>query len=139
MRYSLSKSSKDKLKGVHQDLVILVAYTLATSEIDFKITEGVRSVERQFELYKIGRELQDDIWVDIPGEIQVTWTMKSPHLLGKAVDLYPYPIPKNLNKPPKGYREKQEYLRRHFIKCAKVLKIPLRLLKKDIPHFELRG
>ena len=45
-----------------------------------EIFEWIRSIDRQKELYSIGRR-----W--IPWEKPVTWTMNSNHFLGKAVDL----------------------------------------------------
>ncbi len=125
----VSKRSKRNLEYVNKELVILVAYVLAISEVDFIVTEGYRPQIKQNKLYAQGRTE--------PGEI-VTWTLKSKHTRGYAVDLYPYPIPKDLSNPPEGYREKQEYLRGLFIKCSEVLGIPLRVLKRDLPHFELR-
>jgi len=125
----MSKRTKDNLEYVKKELVILVAYVLAVSEVDFTVTEGYRPQARQNKLYAQGRSE--------PG-IVVTWTLKSEHTRGRAVDLYPYPIPKDLNNPPEGYREKQEYLRELFIKCSKLLGIPIRIIKRDIAHFELR-
>lgn len=125
----MSKRSKRNLEYVKKELVILVAYVLAISKVDFVVDEGYRPQSRQNKLYAQGRTE--------PGEI-VTWTLESEHSKGNAVDLYPYPIPKDLRNPPKGYREKQEYLRKLFIECAKLLGIPLRVIKRDLPHFELR-
>lgn len=125
----MSKRTKDNLEYVKKELVILVAYVLAVSEVDFTVTEGYRPQTRQNKLYAQGRTE--------PGKI-VTWTLKSQHTRGRAVDLYPYPIPEDLNNPPEGYREKQEYLRKVFIKCSKLLRIPIRVLNRDLPHIELR-
>ncbi len=125
----MSKRTKDNLEYVKKELVILVAYVLAVSKVDFTVTEGYRPQARQNKLYAQGRTE--------PGKI-VTWTLKSEHTRGNAVDLYPYPIPEDLDNPPEGYREKQEYLRELFIKCAKLLGISLRVIKGDSPHFELR-
>lgn len=57
--------------GVHPDLVAVVKLAIQLSEIDFCVTEGLRTVERQKELYKAG----------------ATTTMRSRHLTGHAVDL----------------------------------------------------
>lgn len=124
----MSKRTKNNLEYVKKELVILVAYVLAVSEVDFTVTEGYRPQTRQNKLYAQGRTE--------PG-IVVTWTLKSEHTRGRAVDLYPYPIPKDLSNPPEGYKEKQEYLRDLFIKCSKLLGIPIRIIKKDIAHYEL--
>ena len=54
MNYA-STRTKNNLKGVHPDLVMVVAYALAISEQDFFVNEGVRTVARQQELYAQGR------------------------------------------------------------------------------------
>ncbi len=137
MKYSFSQRSRDNLLGVHHELIILCTYALATSKVDFTITDGLRSQSEQLELFKIGRKFVDGRWVDLPGERQVTWTLFSKHINGYAVDLYPYPIPENLANPGQEYIAKQLYLRKHFKVCAKRLGIPLRIISKDLPHFEI--
>lgn len=72
--YKLSKNSLDKLQGVHPDLVKVIQRAIEITEVDFGITEGVRSRERQEELYKSGKST----------------TMNSRHLTGKAVDVVAY-------------------------------------------------
>lgn len=74
MTYNLSKKSKDRLSGVHQDLVKVVERAIEITEIDFAVLEGVRSKTRQEQLVKAG----------------ASQTMKSRHLTGHAVDLGAY-------------------------------------------------
>ena len=69
--FSFSKASLDKMNGVNSKLVILMKEAIKNSPYDFKITEGLRTVERQKELVKTGKSK----------------TMNSYHLKGKAVDL----------------------------------------------------
>ena len=69
--FSLSNSSLEKLNGVHPKLVNLMKEAIKNSPYDFKITEGLRTVERQKELVKTGKSK----------------TMNSYHLKGKAVDI----------------------------------------------------
>lgn len=76
--YRLSKASLDKLIGVHPDLISVVKKAITITEIDFRVTQGLRTVDEQERLYAQGRTA--------PGKI-VTWTMKSRHLTGHAVDL----------------------------------------------------
>jgi len=76
MPYKLSLRSKQKLSGVHPDLVAVVQRAVEITEQDFSVLEGLRSVERQKELYKSGKSK----------------TMNSRHLTGHAVDLAPYPL-----------------------------------------------
>lgn len=51
----MSKRTKDRMVGVHGDLQMVVAYALAISEVDFLVSEGVRTTQRQAELYAQGR------------------------------------------------------------------------------------
>ena len=83
MGFKLGKTSLARLKGVDETLVNVVKRAIEISEVDFTVMEGVRTLERQRELYAQGRTA--------PGKI-VTWTMKSKHIEGKAVDLVPYPL-----------------------------------------------
>lgn len=83
MGFVLGKTSLARLKGVDEQLVNIVKRAIEISEVDFTVLEGVRTLERQRELYAQGRTA--------PGKI-VTWTMKSRHIEGKAVDLVPYPM-----------------------------------------------
>jgi len=74
MTYTLSQKSRDRLVGVHQDLVKVVERTIEITEIDFAVLEGVRSKTRQEQLVKAG----------------ASQTMRSRHLTGHAVDLGAY-------------------------------------------------
>jgi peptidoglycan LD-endopeptidase CwlK len=79
--YKLSNKSLDNLKGVHPDLVTLVNRLMELQIIDFTISEGVRTRQRQEELFKSGKSK----------------TLNSKHLIqsdgyGHAVDIYPYPV-----------------------------------------------
>ena len=72
MGYSLSKRSRKNLEGVHHDLVRVVERAIQISEVDFGVSEGLRTIERQRQLY----------------EQQRSQTMNSYHLTGDAVDLF---------------------------------------------------
>lgn len=74
MTYNLSKKSRDRLAGVHPDLVKVVERAIEITEIDFVVLEGVRSKTRQEQLVKAG----------------ASQTMMSRHLTGHAVDLGAY-------------------------------------------------
>lgn len=67
----LSPRSEKNLAGVHERLVAVVRRAAEISDLDFIVTEGVRTLERQKELYAKG----------------ASQTMKSKHLTGHAVDL----------------------------------------------------
>lgn len=72
--FRFSQRSLNNLKGVHSDLVKEVRRALEISELDFTVIEGVRTKERQAQLFKQG----------------ATKTMNSRHLTGHAVDIVPY-------------------------------------------------
>ncbi|MDA5480860.1 M15 family metallopeptidase [Yersinia intermedia] len=79
-KFNLSQRSENNLKGVNASLVKVVRRALELSTVDFIVIEGVRTVARQQQLYAQGRTE--------PGKV-VTWTMKSKHIDGNAVDLLP--------------------------------------------------
>jgi peptidoglycan L-alanyl-D-glutamate endopeptidase CwlK len=74
MGYKLGLRSKQRLKGVHPDLVAVVKRAIEISEVDFTVLEGIRSEKRQAELLAKG----------------ASTTMRSRHLTGHAVDLGAY-------------------------------------------------
>ena len=76
MSYTLGNKSRRKLHGVHPDLVAVVQRAIEITEQDFTVLEGLRTVERQQQLYNTGKSK----------------TMNSRHLTGHAVDLAPWPI-----------------------------------------------
>ena len=69
----LSARSEQRLTGVHPDLVRVVRRALEVSAVDFAVVEGLRTVERQRELFAAG----------------ASRTMNSRHITGHAVDLAP--------------------------------------------------
>jgi peptidoglycan L-alanyl-D-glutamate endopeptidase CwlK len=71
MASPLGPKSMDKLNGVHPDLVRVVKRAIFLSDVDFIVTEGVRSPAKQAILVKAG----------------ASKTMNSRHLTGDAVDL----------------------------------------------------
>lgn len=88
-RFTLSTTSHKRLEGVHPQLVRVVARAIELTTVDFLVLEGVRTPQRQRELYAQGRTK--------PGP-KVTWTRNSRHFVnpetgyGHAVDLAPFPI-----------------------------------------------
>lgn len=54
--FVFSQRSLENLKGVHPDLARLAHLALSYSELDFAVTEGVRSYMRQVELYQESKE-----------------------------------------------------------------------------------
>jgi peptidoglycan L-alanyl-D-glutamate endopeptidase CwlK len=68
-----SKRSLGNLKGIHPDLRRVIDRALQESPLDFIVIEGLRTMQRQRELYASG----------------ASKTMNSRHLTGHAVDLLP--------------------------------------------------
>lgn len=71
MGYQLGNRSKERLEGVHPDLVRVVERAIELTEVDFTVLEGMRTVARQKKLVAKG----------------ASTTMNSRHLTGHAVDI----------------------------------------------------
>jgi len=69
--FVLSQASKRNLVGVHPDLVKVVERAIERTPVDFRVTEGVRTPERQAKLKALG----------------ASRTLNSRHLTGHAVDV----------------------------------------------------
>jgi peptidoglycan L-alanyl-D-glutamate endopeptidase CwlK len=80
MAFRLSERSLSRLQGVDSALVAVVQRAIELTSVDFSVIEGLRTPQRQRELYAQGRTT--------PGPV-VTWTLKSKHIDGQAVDLLP--------------------------------------------------
>ena len=76
----LDERSEKRLEGVNPTLVSIVRRAAKRLPFSLFVVEGLRTRERQAELYAQGRTK--------PGK-KVTWTLHSKHLEGKAVDLAP--------------------------------------------------
>ena len=69
--FTLGHRSKQRLKGVHPDLVKVVERAIQFTTVDFAVLEGLRTPERQKALVEVG----------------ASQTLNSRHLTGHAVDL----------------------------------------------------
>lgn len=119
--FKFSQRSENNLKGVNPDLVRIVRRALQLSPVDFGITEGLRTVERQRQLVAAGK----------------SQTMNSRHISGHAVDVFAYPT-------SAGSWEWKYYeqIATAFKQAAKELNIPVEWggdwkTLKDGPHFQL--
>lgn len=74
MTFVLGKRSKQRLEGVHQDLVDVVELAITLTQVDFTVLEGRRSLARQKRLVAQGKSK----------------TLNSRHLTGHAVDVAPW-------------------------------------------------
>ena len=54
MSFELSQRSLDRLEGVEDTLVVVVKRAIELTKVDFGVSEGVRSIERQKELVEKG-------------------------------------------------------------------------------------
>jgi peptidoglycan LD-endopeptidase CwlK len=122
MTYKLSQRSLDRLKGVDDRLVNVVKRAIEISEVDFMVTEGLRTEARQKQLVAAG----------------ASKTMKSKHLVGKAVDL----------AAVVGGQVRWDWPLYHKIaaamkRAAEILNVRIQwggdwVTFKDGPHFELK-
>lgn len=71
MSFRLSSRSRARLVGVHPALIAVVEAAITRTPVDFMITEGLRTAERQAALIKAG----------------ASRTTRSRHLTGHAVDI----------------------------------------------------
>jgi len=119
--FRLSKRSLERLKGVHPDLVAVVKRAIEITPVDFGVSEGLRSRERQRRLVASG----------------ASQTMNSRHLTGHAVDVFAW------------HDGAVSWHFGHYQKIAAAMKqaaeerdVPIRwggdwTSLKDGPHFEL--
>ena len=71
MTFKLGVRSRERLQGVHPDLVRVVELAIQLTPVDFTVLEGLRTLERQKALVAAGSSK----------------TLNSRHLTGHAVDL----------------------------------------------------
>lgn len=123
MTRKFSQRSENNLAGVNADLVTVARAALQLSTVDFGITEGLRTKERQKELVAEGK----------------SQTMKSRHITGHAVDVYAYP-----DGQPNGSWDWQYYeqIAKAFKLASQQTGIPIEWggdwkTLKDDPHFQL--
>lgn len=72
--FKLSQRSLDRLEGIDDELIAVVKRAIELTTVDFGVTEGLRTEERQKKLMAAGR----------------SQTMRSKHLEGKAFDIVAY-------------------------------------------------
>ena len=121
MTFSLGDRSKQRLRGVHADLVKVVERAIQLTPIDFTVLEGVRLLERQKALLAAG----------------ASQTLNSRHLTGNAVDLGAW-VDEQIDWSWPLYRKIADAMK----SAAKELNVPIVWggdwkSFKDGPHFEL--
>lgn len=130
-----SDRSLRNLVGVHPDLVRLMKSAIVDCPVDFTITEGVRTVLRQLDLYAQGRTKPGKKITNCDGiKVRSNHQIKTDGY-GYAVDLYAYPI--NVNDT-----ENIQVIAQHIKKVANKMNIKIEWggdwKMKDYPHFELK-
>ena len=136
-QFKLSQTSLDRLQGVNERLVMLVHRALELSTVEFMVVEGLRTKQRQQQLYAQGRTSKGPI---------VTWTLNSKHIDGLAVDLAPVVN----GKIDWSDSKKFDSIAKAMFKAAEELGVTIRWGKdwnangiigergeSDSPHFEL--
>ena len=119
--YVLGTVSKNNLKGVHPDLVKVVEKAITLTEIDFRVTEGLRSKTRQIELVNKG----------------ASKTLNRRHITGHAVDVVAL-----IGGSVRWDWPLYDKIAKAFKQASKELNIPIIWGGdwknfKDGPHFEL--
>lgn len=120
-KFIFGSASEKNLQGVHPDLVQLARAALALSPVDFKITEGRRTIERQRQLVAEKK----------------SQTMNSRHITGHAIDVIALPTPAG-SWDMKYYKQIAEA----FKQASDGLTIPVEwggnwTTLRDGPHFQL--
>lgn len=98
MSYIFGKRSKEKLSQCHKDLQIIAEEALKVSDMDFGVSEGHRSLEKQMEYFNSGKSKVDgvkikgkhnyqpslaiDIYAYIPGKPKLAFNTKNLAYLG---------------------------------------------------------
>lgn len=116
----MDSSSVEKMKGVDERLVRVVELAYSISPRKFKVTEGLRTPERQKLLFAEKK----------------TKTLKSKHLLGKAVDIVII-LDTGITWDMKYYKEVAGYMKQ----AAKQLNVQIECGADwgwDGPHIELK-
>lgn len=119
---TLSERDRQRLVGVHPDLVRVIERAARDGSIPWRVTEGVRSMDRQAELVAAGR----------------SQTMRSRHLTGHAVDL----VALNHQGAARWDRAAYEELAAEILAASKAEGVPVEWGGNfkgffDGPHFQL--
>lgn len=129
MPFALGKTSRERLAAVHPDLRRVVERAIVMTPQDFAVVQGNRTQAEQDALYAQGRTN--------PGR-KVTWTRKSRHIGGKAVDLAAWMD----GKPDWDDLDKYRVIALAMKAAACELGVPIVwggdwTTTPDMPHFEL--
>ncbi|HBE9083084.1 M15 family metallopeptidase [Serratia fonticola] len=120
-KFIFGTASEKNLAGVHPDLVKVARRALELSPVDFRITEGIRTIERQRQLVAEKK----------------SQTLKSRHITGHALDVVA--LPGNVVSWDMFYYRQ---IAAAFKQASDELRIPVEwggnwTTLKDGPHFQL--
>lgn len=138
-----SQRSKDALKGVHPNLVKVMEAAIVDTPIDFTIVEGVRTLQRQKDLYAQGRTKPGKRVTNADGVNRKSNHQVKADGYGHAVDIYPF-VDGSVRVNEKYVIPHLEKITAHVAKKAKEMGIGITLgiLWKnpfDPPHIELKS
>lgn len=119
--FKFSTKSIRNLAGVHPDLQLVMYHAIVNSPLDFSITEGRRTMDRQKELVNAGASM----------------TINSRHLTGHAVDVAVF-----IGREVRWDWPLYDRLAEHIKATAQKLGIPIEWggdwkRFKDGPHYQL--
>lgn len=145
--FTFSKNSITRLASVNPQLAAVARRALELSPVDFAVVQGNRTLEDQQKLYGKGRTAAQCVAAGVPaicarpGEAKVTWTMKSNHIGGRAIDVCPM-VDGQLVWDDNGKRGLWPKVAAAFKQAAQELNVPIKWggdweKTKDRPHFEL--
>ena len=145
--YLLGETSKEKLKGVHPQLVKLMTEAVKESPFDFKITQGVRTAEYQHSLYQQGRTTPGKIITNCDGFKNKSNHQAKADGYGHAIDIFICGVVENGTyrkfSTEEGYDNKKIFaVAKHIKEIGQKLGIPVKWggdwnKFKDYPHFEI--
>ncbi|GHV40021.1 hypothetical protein FACS1894179_05870 [Bacteroidia bacterium] len=140
IQYALNQSL-NKLESVNPNLVELIKEAIQSTSIPFIITEGVRTTERQKELYAQGRVTPGLIVTNCDGIKDKSNHQLKENGYGHAVDLYPY-INGSIRIHEAYVPEILQIIAEHIQMTAQKMNLSViwggDWKMKDYPHFELR-
>lgn len=145
MKYQFSKRSLDNLAGVHPNLAEVMKAAIINSPVDFTITEGLRTTQRQKELFAQGRTKPGTKVTNADGVKNLSNHQDEADGkkddLGQAVDLYPF-FDGKVQVNHKDTIARLKDISNHIKKTAKELGIKITWggdwkSPYDPPHFQL--
>lgn len=138
--YKFGTRSLNTLKGIHPNLVAVLTKAIATSPVDFTLTDGLRTTAQQQALYAKGRTTAGSKVTNADGVKNKSNHQAKSDGYGYAIDLYPYYNGSVQVNDDKTIINK---IAPHIKKVAKEMGINIEWggdwkSFKDYPHFELK-